>query len=249
MFLLTALLFLLLPQAVSAATLSLSPSTATFNRGCNYSVDVNLNTTSQDTDGADAILNFDKTKLNVTSISPGSIYPEYPVATPDNNNGTISISGYSSAETPFNGSGRFATINFLVTTNATLSQTPVTFDFDTNNKAKTTDSNVVQSVTVADILDNVTNGTYTIGNGSCGSSSGGDVVTDLDGDGDIDADDVAISNGGGGGSRGGGTSSATGSSSLDDLVGGPPGTLETTLLIGIIGGILVIIGIAGLALV
>lgn len=222
-------IFLAFPTLAYGASLNLSPATSTFNKSCNYGVDINLNTAGQNTDGTDAIIKFNPSQITVSSITPGSIYPDYPTANPDNSKGTISISGLSSVSTPYNGSGKFATINLAVNSNAsTGSQLQLTFDFDPNNKSKTTDSNVVQTATVVDILDSVTNGAYTIGSGSCAGDnsnavSGGTVVSDNVG---------------------------TPSGNLDQIAGNgvKSGIVSSTFLLAIVGSILVILGIAGLAL-
>ena len=45
---------LLSTSSVLASTLSVSPATGTFNRGCTFIIDVNLDTQGAPTDGADA---------------------------------------------------------------------------------------------------------------------------------------------------------------------------------------------------
>lgn len=223
-------IFLAFPTLAYGASLNLSPATGTFNKSCNYAVDINLNTAGQNTDGTDAIIKFNPSQITVSSVTPGSIYPDYPTANPDNSKGTISISGLSSVSTPYNGSGKFATINLAVNSNASAgSQLQLTFDFDPNNKSKTTDSNVVQTATVVDILDSVTNGVYTIGSGSCAGGSS-NVVS---GGGTVVSDNVG-----------------TPSGNLDQIAGNgvKPGIVSSTFFLTIVGSILVILGIAGLAL-
>src|SRR5207248_2085251 len=61
----------------------------------------------------------------------------------------------------------FATVNFTVLPTAPAGLTQVKFDFDPNNKLKTTDSNVIDKSTAADVLNNVTDGSFTVGSGSC----------------------------------------------------------------------------------
>lgn len=77
--------------------------------------------------------------------------------------GKIVISGVSDIEKPFNGLGLLATLNVKVKDNAPLGPTSIKFDFDPNNLSKTTDSNVVERGTVADVLRVVNNGNYTVG--------------------------------------------------------------------------------------
>lgn len=167
--LLYALPFTLYPSAIFAqsATLSLDPASGTFNQNCNFSLNVNLDTSGTQTDGTDAILAYDSTKFTATSINKGAIYPDYPGNNIDAASGKVTISGLASVSTPFSGKGILATINFTVAKEAPAGVTQMTFDFDPNDKAKTTDSNVVERGTVVDILNSVVNGNYTIGTGTC----------------------------------------------------------------------------------
>ncbi|MBI2329983.1 hypothetical protein HYU94_01185 [Candidatus Daviesbacteria bacterium] len=206
-----------------AATLSLEPSSGTFNQGCNFSLKVNLNTGGAETDGTDAILLYDNTRFNAISITNGPIYPDFPGNNIDSQAGKITISGLASVNTPFSSQGALATINFAVLNSAPQGATQVTFDFDPTNKAKTTDSNVVQRVTIADVLNSVTNGNYTVGTGVC-KSGGSPLVT--------------------------ATPSATPKTidcAVDKTCQGP-GTPQLTFTIAIVGGILTVLGILGLAL-
>lgn len=161
------------PGLSLAATLSLSPSSGTFNRGCSFSVKVDLDTAGVQTDGADAIILYDSTRFTPGSITNGTIYPDYPGNFIDTQARKINISGLASVTQAFSGAGTLATINFTVPQNAPAGLTELTFDFDQNDKAKTTDSNVVERSTVVDVLNSVTNGSYTIGTGSCASQGVG----------------------------------------------------------------------------
>ncbi len=216
-----------------AATLSLSPATGTFNQGCNFSLAVNLNTGGAQTDGTDAIIIYDATRFTATSIVSGNIYPDYPGNNIDAQSGRITVSGLASVSTPFSGQGLFATINFTVQSTASVGSTQINFDFDPNNKAKTTDSNVVQRVTIAiaDVLNSVTNGSYIVGStGTCGA-----VASVLPGTGQ-----GAVS-----------TPSAQTKKTLDQYVdqsGKGAGTKELTFTVAILGSVLTILGILGLAL-
>src|SRR3989344_4454303 len=150
-----------------AATLSLLPSSGTFNKWCTFSVEIKLDTTGAQTDGTDAILIYDSSRLTATAITSGNIYPDYPGNNIDDTSGKITISGLASVSSAFSGQGSLAVVNFTVKENAPTGATQVKFDFDSSDKAKTTDSNVVQRGTASDILNSVVNGSYTIGTGSC----------------------------------------------------------------------------------
>lgn len=238
--LIVVMYLLVSPAMALAATLSLSPSSGTFNRGCAFTLSVNLDTATSQTDGTDAILNFDPTRISASSITAGTIYSDYPGTNIDAT-GKITISGLASVAQPFTGSGIFATIAFSVPANAPTGAAQVTFDFDSANPTKTTDSNVVERNTVKDVLTSVTNGSYTIGTGTCssqtqtgtgtstggttsGSTSGGTTVT-------------------GGGST---TTSSGGTIPVKTLPGAGSETLTFTL--GIIGITLTVLGALGFAL-
>lgn len=153
-------------NAFAAASLSLSPSAGTFNKGCTFSVKINVDTGGIQTDGTDAVIKYDPSVLSAT-ITSGTIYNDYPGNNVDSANGKITVSGLASVSQAFSGTGTLATLNFTVSPTTPASTTAVTFDFDPNNKAKTTDSNIVERGTTADVLNSVVNGSYTIGSGSC----------------------------------------------------------------------------------
>lgn len=169
------MIFLILPAhtvlaTASTPTLSLSPQSASVNTSCQFSVNINIDTAGQASDGSDAILFYDPTRLQVVSISQGTAFPTSPNNIFDNQKGQLTVNGLISPGQPFNGAGLLAKVNFKVVDGAPLGLTQVTFDFDPNNKTKTSDSNIVKSGQAVDILDNVINGSYTIVTGSCNIS-------------------------------------------------------------------------------
>lgn len=220
---------ILTPDAsAQTATLSLSPSSTTFNRGCSQSVNITLDTGGAQTDGTDAILIYDPSRLNATSIVNGTIYADYPGNNIDSVNGKITVSGLASITAPFAGQGGIlATINFTVKNDAPTGVTQVNFDFDPNNKSKTTDSNVVQRGTVVDILNSVVNGSYTVGTGAC---SGGTSI--LPPTGGVGTPSGAV----------------TSPSSSPQSTLPPAGSETLTYTLAIVGSILTVLGILGLAI-
>lgn len=229
--------FTLLTGSVYAqsATLSLSPSTGTFNKGCTFSLEVKLNTGGAQTDGTDAILLYDASRFSATSINPNlSVYPDFPGNSIDDTGGKIIISGIASISGSFSGNSTMATINFSVKDNAPVGASQVRFDFDPNDRAKTTDSNVVERGTVADILTSVVNGNYTIGAGTCGAAGAGTT--------------------GGNNNTGGtgGVEEATPSGGTKEFIPikelPKGGTEEVTFALAIVGVILTALGVLGLAL-
>lgn len=153
--------------ATGSATLAVYPMKGILNRGCSYLLSIGLSTGGLDTDGADVILFYNPAVLNMHNILDGGFYPSYVINSIDSNLGKVSISGLSSVFKPVNKKGVFAQLNFTVLPEASSSSTTLNFDFDPTNPTKTTDSNVVQSVNVVDILRTVYNGNYKIGNGAC----------------------------------------------------------------------------------
>ncbi len=247
-----AFVIFLIPTVTYAATLTLSPSTATVNKNCTFEIKVNLNTEGQDTDGTDVILSYDATKFSVTtsSIVNGTVYSDYPGNSVTN--GRISISGIAPAAQPYNGTGTFATLNVSVLSTAAGSGT-FKFDFDPNDKVKTTDTNVVQGgADPVDILSAVTDGTYTIGTGTTctGGTAGLGSGTGGTSGGGLGAGTRTLPAGNTGGQ--GGTAGLPGGPATDSgypINELPRGGLEgTTLLFAVVGGALTVIGLLGLAL-
>jgi hypothetical protein len=246
---------LLFPSLASAAELTLTPATATINKGCTLSVAITLNTQGQDTDGTDVELLYDTTKFSISngSIVNGTIYPDYPLNAVTN--GRISVAGISSPTQPYNGSGTFATINVTVPTSASGVGT-IKFEYDPNDKTKTTDTNVFQSGTsdTFDILSRVSDGTYTIGTGTtCTGSTApaGNNPGTTSGTGAPGSKTLPAGNTGTGGvgrqlPMGGPASSESANLPYTQL---PAGGIEgPTLILTIIGGALTVLGIIGLSL-
>lgn len=210
-----------------AATLSLSPSAGTYNKGCTFSLEVKLDTQGVQTDGTDAILLYDQSKVTATSIVSGTIYADYPGNNIDDSKGVVTTSGLASISSPFSGVGTLATINFVVKDAAQVGATQISFDFNPNDKTKTTDSNVVQrGGSAAEVLSSVTNGSYTIGTGVCGSTGTVTTLPKTGGQGQV----------------------ATPSGELIYKTLPPAGTEQLTFTIAIIGSVLTVLGILGLAL-
>ncbi len=236
------------PVSAFAATLTLDPASGVLNKGCEVTVKINLDTQGVQTDGTDVIVLYTPAQLSTSTsqITNGTIYPEYPGNSVDTS-GKISISGISSVSSPYSGTGTFATIKFNVA--STLKENDkitLNFDFDPNNKTKTTDTNVVERGTIADVLSSVTNGSYTVGAGSCGA-------------GITQSPSPAGSAGGGQGGVLPGTSPSSTQSAqyqvykpngIDDFTGNgkSSGLLDNTIAISAVGIVLVVLGIAGLAI-
>lgn len=228
-------LFLLFTPSVYAAgaSLSVSPASGTFNKSCTFSADVVVDTGGAQTDGTDAILFYDNTRFTATKIRSGTIYSDYPGSIIDAQAGKITISGLSSVSSAYQGSGVLAGIDFAVLPEAPEGATQITFDFDPNDKGKTTDSNIVERGTVTDILSGVNNATFTVGSGTCGTA-----VTPTPG---------GTGTGLGTVGQGGVNDSSTNILPTPTVLP-QAANLEGVVLIGVAGGILVVLGILGLVL-
>lgn len=229
LFLLFPVTYNLFPASAAQATLSLSPTNGTFNRGCSFALDVNLNTGGASTDGTDAILLYSTSAFSATSVDKGTIYQDYPGTAVDDSAGKVTISGLASVTQSFSGQGKLATVNFTVKDTAPTGTSQIKFDFDPANPQKTTDSNVVEHSTISEILSSVTNGNYTVGTGTCGAT--GSTGTGVDG------------------TKGGigGTEEATPSGDIYKTLP-PAGNEKLTFMLAIVGSTLTILGILGLVI-
>jgi len=155
------------PAFAANATLSFSPASSAVTTGTSFDVQIILNTGGSNTSGTDVYVHFDKSKLSLTDITPGSIYNQYVGKAIDNAQGTAAISGLSTdVSSLFKGTGTFATFHFQPLAQGTAT---VTFDFTPGNQ---NDSNVADFDTQEDVLTSVTNGTYQIsGAGSTSSNN------------------------------------------------------------------------------
>lgn len=232
------IIIFIVPTSAMAATLTLTPSTGTFNKGCDFTVSIDLDTAGAQTDGTDAILHYDPARFSTNNskiVANTNMYPDFPGTNVDQT-GKITISGLASVATPFTGKGSLATITFTVLPTAQTTASAVTFEFDPNDKGKTTDSNVVERGTVQDVLNAVFNGNYTVGTGTTCTSQG--------------ATGTSTGTGLGQGQVSVGTPSAQQPvfQPIPVKTLPPAGSETLTFTIAIIGSILTVLGILGLAL-
>lgn len=247
------LVLLFSPTTVFASTLSLDPANGPFNRGCGFSINVLLDTQGTQTDGTDAILIYDSSRFSGQSITNGSIYPDFPGNNINDTLGRITISGLASVATPFTGKGILATVQFRVKETAPTGATQISFDFDPNDKAKTTDSNVVERGTVVDTLSSVLNGSYIVGTGSCSAQASPAPTTapGTPGSSVVPPPGTVVTQFPGGQGTVVVATPPAQPKTLDQFVdktGQGPGTPELTFTLAIIGSILTVLGILGLAL-
>jgi hypothetical protein len=170
------------------------------------------------------ILSYDPTVLSIaqTDITNGKIYADYPGNSVDSAAGKISVSGIASVSEAYSGKGTFASLKFKVSSTAAAGATTLKFDFNPANKTNTTDSNVVERGTIADVLSSVTDGNYTVGTGSCAQGIGAPAAT------------LPVSN------------PVASSASLPTRLP-EAGLLDNTVVVTSVGMLLVILGVVGIA--
>ena len=148
---------------VEAAKLKLDPSSKTVGKGESFDVKIVLDLGSgEKTDGVDAILSYDKSKLEVTKITNG-YFGSYPKKSYED--GEITI-GATNPEA-ISEDGTVATITFKATNTGTAA---VNFDY---TQGSTVDSNVAEAGTGDDLLNGYSDGSYTISNSSSADTGGG----------------------------------------------------------------------------
>ncbi len=101
------------PGLVSAAPmLQLSHSAEQISIGNSASSTINLDAQGNELVGTDVILTFDPAVVEITALAKGPLFPVYPVASYDNVEGTLKLSGSSNYNQYFQGTGMLATITF-----------------------------------------------------------------------------------------------------------------------------------------
>ncbi len=155
-------LFLVTPFSLWAQTstphLSLSPTVKEVTPQVNFNVTVSADTGGKLTSGADAIIEYNSSILEVVSVNEGTFYPT--ITTLNNTLGKVEIYGVADSTSPKSGTGTLATITFRGKTSGTAT---VNFLCQTGS---TSDSNI-NSTNNEDIIvcANNVNASYVIGSG------------------------------------------------------------------------------------
>lgn len=135
------------PTPAKASLVLSGPETATVGATLKVSIDLS---SSEATDGVDAVLKYDPLVFQALSVDPGAIYPEYPIKTIDAANGKITLSAVTSPDAPgFKGDGLYGSITLK-----TLKAGPAVISID-YVAGSTTDSNILGNVSAKDILTSV----------------------------------------------------------------------------------------------
>lgn len=137
-------------------SLAFTPDKATYTYTPNqtYNLGIVLDSDGKTVDGADVVINFDPTKVQVvdTKVATTTLLEQYPLNSVDNVKGKIRYSGLTFNFKPI--TGIIGTFKFRP-----LGKGEVNFTFDFTPGA-TTDSNIAEHATAQDILKTVTNGSY-----------------------------------------------------------------------------------------
>lgn len=169
-----------------AQTLSFEPTQKGVSIGESFTVKININTSSQQTSGADAQITYDSNVLQIGTISSGGFYSNFgsnPVSGEPNK---YTISGFETDSTSTKtGTGTFAQIIFTGKASGTST---VSFDCTAGN---TTDSNIIK-VGGDDIITcaSLSTASYTVGGG--GGSNNTPAPTNLPVTGSTEVTMVAV---------------------------------------------------------
>jgi len=134
--------------ASGPAILSLSPNSGNFTKDQTFEINVLLNTGDKPVVAVDVSLTFDSSKLQVQSVTPGSLFQNQIVLKNETSNSKILLS--LGSFTPFTGSGTYGTIKFLA---AGIGDAQISFD---------TASSKVTQQGGGNILGNTINSSYKI---------------------------------------------------------------------------------------
>ena len=162
--------------ATGTPTLGLSPANGTISIGETLNVDINVDTSGNNTDGVGAISTFNSNDFDVVDadansqgvqLIKGTFYPN--VISNKVENGKIIYEATSdlSSGTPVKGSGILATIKLKAKQSSSSAQ--VKFNF-TPGSTDMNNSTIVESTTAINILSSVTNGNYVLGSGNTTST-------------------------------------------------------------------------------
>lgn len=148
---------LIFTEKTLAAVLEFSPATGSYTTNSPFNIEVKVDTSSQDTQSTDAVIEFDTSFLSVENVTYGSFYPTVLHSVQD---GKIYISGVvDDAASVKNGTGTLATISFkgLKAGTATLGFVCETGRTDDSNVSKN-DTDATDLLVCSSLVD----GSYTL---------------------------------------------------------------------------------------
>lgn len=150
-------------QASGSFSLGVEPNTdagsgPVYYVGQTFDLQVNLDTGGADSDAANVIITYDNTLLEPVGIfQKGNIYQSYPATGNTVDGGVAKLTGFSADGSVHNGSGLFGTLEMRVigqssAANQYVSPTTIGFQYSAGS---TTDSNIAEHETGADLLESV----------------------------------------------------------------------------------------------
>ena len=160
----------ILGHTVLAARFELSPSSAEFVIGCDSAVNIMIDTAGETSDAANILIRYNPAQIEIRDANPaasgiqirnGNAYEAYADNIVFPGEGLIRLTGFSFIER-LTGRATFGTILFRPLAGAT--NTNLTIEYVAGS---TIDSNVAKYLTSDDLLNGVTNGSYTFRSGSC----------------------------------------------------------------------------------
>lgn len=143
---------LLLPHTVHAAdpSLTLSPDSTSVTLGQDVILAIMVDTAGYASGGVGAILRYDPNLLVATHIETGTIFVDYPLASIDNTNGKITISGIAASTNDlYTGRGELARVTFNT---RQVGIDTLSFEF---TPGSTRDSNIAVTFGSGDVLASV----------------------------------------------------------------------------------------------
>lgn len=148
-------------EPLSAARIILDSDKYEFQKGDTVGVKVKIATGGRQVDSIDLVLHFDPKILEAkteAAFSKGQIFKDYPFVDIAKENGIIRVSALTPPnQNGFIGIGYFGTLNFKA---VGTGQSMVSIEF---KKGATVDSNVIETGTTKDILENVYDLNFAVG--------------------------------------------------------------------------------------
>lgn len=137
------------------STISLQSSQTNFKVGEKITVDISLSS-GKKVDGADILINYDPKILTARPLTPGSIFSDFPTNKVDEAKGSIIVSGITDKSSGVLANGLFGSVQFTAKAAGTAR---ISLEF---TPGSTADSNLTESGTGKDILEEVSDLELTI---------------------------------------------------------------------------------------
>lgn len=154
-----------------AASMFVTPSNGSVlkvGQGCTQSVGVDVDTTGESSNAADATITYDPSKITVNSVSGGGAYEVFVLYGIDSTAGNIKFYAYTTNKNNvLTSRKRMANISITPKTGVTSASFGINF----TGVGNTFDSNVADTTTSRDLLSSVTNSTVSFAPGICVAES------------------------------------------------------------------------------